>query len=135
MTNMPCVNPRMTEIIASGRCVLRNFWRSFLRNRPVRKVAKTKQRVAIPRGLTMKNNEKELEPGSSWLAWSFAKAFSLKANPQKINANKSINMYGFISIPFFKSKPNERLNHFSRAPLFTEDSSVPISISSSAIFC
>jgi len=101
MTNMPCVNPRVTEIMARGRCILRNFWRSFLRNRPVRKVAKTKQSVAIPRGLTRENNEKELGPWSSLLDRSFAKAFSLKANPQKISANKSINMYGFISITFF----------------------------------
>jgi hypothetical protein len=65
-------------------------------------VVKTKHSAAIPRGSTMKNNEKELESLSSWPVWLFAKAFSLKANPQKVNANKSINMYGFISIPFFK---------------------------------
>lgn len=102
---MPCVNPRQTEIIARGRCILRNFWRSFLRNRPVRKVVKTKLSVVIPRGSTREDNEKELWSLSSRLTSSFAKAFSLKANPQKINAKKSINMYGFISIPFFnKSK-------------------------------
>lgn len=137
---MPCVNPKMTEIIARGRCILRNLWRSFLRNRPTRKVVKTKQSVAIPRGRTRENNEKELWSWSSWPVWSSAKAFPLKASPQKINANKNINTYGFISVTLFLSKPNETLNHFSTVSLLIngsaiDGSSVPTSISSSASFC
>jgi len=59
-TNMPCVKPKIIEIIARDRCILRNLRPSFLRNKPARKVAKTNESVAIPSGLTKENNEKEL---------------------------------------------------------------------------
>ena len=59
-TNMPCVEPNMTEITARGKCILRKLRRSFLRNRPARKVAETKQNVVIPNGRTIEDNEKEL---------------------------------------------------------------------------
>jgi len=56
---MPCVRPRMTEITARYRCSLRNLRPSFLRNKPVRKVAETNERVAIPKGTIREDKEKE----------------------------------------------------------------------------
>jgi len=57
---VPCVRPRMTEIIARYRCSLKNLRPSLLRNIPVKKVAQTNERVAIPKGSIREDNEKEL---------------------------------------------------------------------------
>jgi len=53
---MQWVKPRVTDITASRICSLRNLRPSFLRNRPVNKVALTKDKVAIPNGSTNENN-------------------------------------------------------------------------------
>jgi len=59
-TSIPCVRPRTIEITARYRCNLRNLRPSFLRNRPVRKVAATNERVATPKGTIREDKEKEL---------------------------------------------------------------------------
>ena len=138
----------MTEVIARGRCILRNLPRSFLRNRPVRKVAQTKESVAIPKGRTRENNEKELLCWCSWPVSSAAKALSLTASPIKISAGRISNKYDLISaIPFVKI--SQKVQFFPAGscwvpllPAFckmgfslTAGSSMPASISSSASFC
>lgn len=86
----------MTAIIARYKCNLRNLRPSFLRNRPVRKVAETKQSVAIPSGATKETSEKELRAG--FCVFSAAETFSLRANTNKIVTVKIDKTYDFISV-------------------------------------